>query len=123
MKLDIQLFGLDQWLSDSNGNEIYWRKANQIHHYFIGICGYEKGDNGRCCVKRKDLETLLFYCNVILNDPTKAPSLLPTCPGFFFGSYDYDSWYFDQIKDTKEQLENLLASKKPHTKYYYSSWW
>ena len=34
MKLNIQLFGLDQYISNSDGKEVYLRKANQIQGFF-----------------------------------------------------------------------------------------
>lgn len=35
--------------------------------------------------------------------------LLPSCSGFFFGSTEYSNFYVDDLKYTKELLENLLS--------------
>jgi len=49
-----------------------------------------------------------------------AHKLLPTTEGFFFGSTDYDQYYYQDILDTKEILEEAL--KNPGEYYYESSW-
>lgn len=56
----------------------------------------------------------------ILKNPELAQELLPTAEGFFFGSYDYDQYYFDDIKATADQLKPLLKEKGDY--YYQSSW-
>ena len=58
-----------------------------------------------------DVEELLEACKQVLADHSKAEELLPTCDGFFFGSTDYDEWYFDDVKEVKEFCENELI---PH---------
>lgn len=58
----------------------------------------------------------------VVRDPSKAQELLPTQEGFFFGGTDYDKSYLDDIKETKEILEKLLA-EEPYGDYYYSSSW
>lgn len=50
-----------------------------------------------------------------------ADKLLPTQPGFFFGSTDYDEYYLDECRSTIEMLEPLLADTE--SSYYYSSSW
>lgn len=50
--------------------------------------------------------------------------LLPTTSGFFFGSTDYDEWYYDQILNTIEQLDKILKETnfEEYEIYYTSSW-
>jgi len=38
----------------------------------------------------------------------EAKTLLPRQEGFFFGSYEYDEYYWLDIQDTIEQLEKIL---------------
>jgi hypothetical protein len=57
-----------------------------------------------------------------VKNPSTAQQLLPTQEGFFFGSTDYDQWYIDDIKYTKDTLEKVLA-EEPCGDYYYSSSW
>ncbi len=51
-----------------------------------------------------------------------ASELLPTTSGFFFGSTDYDEFYFDDIKGTAEKLRALLKEDGEGSYYYSSSW-
>lgn len=50
--------------------------------------------------------------------------MLPTTSGFFFGSTNYDEWYYDQILNTIEQLDKILKETNFDEEeiYYMSSW-
>lgn len=37
-----------------------------------------------------------------------ASETLPTMAGFFYGSTNYDKWYFDDVKDVIEHLKNNI---------------
>lgn len=39
----------------------------------------------------------------------QASEILPTKSGFFFGSTDYDFWYFEEIKNTITILDKVLS--------------
>lgn len=56
-------------------------------------------------------------------NPEVARELLPTQSGFFFGSTDYDQWYIDDLKYTKEVLEGILSREDDDGEYYYQSSW
>jgi hypothetical protein len=59
----------------------------------------------------------------IINNPTVAKLLLPTQEGFFFGSTDYDQWYFEDLKRTMTVLQEELAKGDASDEYqYWSSW-
>lgn len=58
-----------------------------------------------------------------IKDPTVARELLPPQEGFFFGSYDYDEWYLEDIKRTAEELTKVLDEGEGEGSYYYSSSW
>lgn len=51
-----------------------------------------------------------------------AEDLLPTQGGFFFGSTDYDEYYFEDIKGTVNMLEKALELPTDWEFYYSSSW-
>ena len=40
---------------------------------------------------------------------TKAKELLSTDIECFFGSEEYDDWYFENLEDTKKVLDKLFA--------------
>lgn len=85
----------------------YWRKANQIHNWFV--TNIQEGiDNCReYYVSLIQLKQLLAICEKSLQE--RNPSLLPPVEGFFFGGDDIDQYYWNDIKDTIEQLSRILA--------------
>ena len=102
----------------------YWRKANQIRGWFQELLGEES--NGVCKgkVSKENIESLLNTCKQVLADHSLAEKLLPTTEGFFFGSYEYDEYYFDQIKETVEICERVLKEFDFDTNYLiYDEWW
>ena len=90
----------------------YWRKANQIREWFINhLDGFEYDDNGEYyAVTEEILEELIDDCQKVLDDNDLAEEILPTSSGFFFGSTEYDEWYFEQLKTTIEQVNVVLAT-------------
>lgn len=56
----------------------------------------------------------------VIKNPELAHKLLPCQEGFFFGSTHYDQYYYQDIQDTKEILEEAL--KSPGEYYYEASW-
>ena len=53
-----------------------------------------------------------------------AKELLPTTSGFFFGSTDYDEWYYNDIEYTVNVIKKVLKTTDFETQmiYYCSSW-
>lgn len=100
----------------------YWRKANQIHNWFV-----ENVQNGidecqESYVSRETLEELLGICKKVKEDNSLAESLLPTQSGFFFGGTEYDEWYFKDIDNTIEILEETLSDESADDFTYRASW-
>ena len=114
----------------------YWRKANQIHNWFMQNCArrdeYDNPiDDCRPIEITVDkLEELLDTCKKVLADHSLAKELLPTADGFFFGSTGYDDYYFGELEQTVEIIEPVLkfAKHKLEIKdyawevYYQASW-
>ena len=92
----------------------YWRKANQIHNWFLEKCGPRDhdGDIIDDCrdiyIPVEKIEQLVEECKQVLNDHSLAPTLIPTQGGFFFGSTDYDEYYFEDLEDTIKILEPVI---------------
>ena len=102
----------------------YWRKANQIRGWFAELLGEDS--NGVCKgkVNKEDIEKLLDTCKQVLINSSLAKTLLPTTEGFFFGSNEYDEYYFDDIEETVEICERLLKEFDFDTNYLiYYEWW
>lgn len=131
----------------------YWRKANQVHQWFVENVQDGKDDCDTYYVSREKLADLVQVCKIVLaasrlvdgqvkngerwedgkwvpimedgqtiEDATIAASLLPTKSGFFFGGTDYDEYYYQDLKDTVEQLEPELAADDYGEYQYHSSW-
>ena len=101
----------------------YWRKANAIHAWFIDNVQDSQDNCGDYDVTREQLTELLNTVNTVLSDLSKAKALLPTRQGFFFGFYDYDDWYIENLNDTVKIIEKALTLvEEGWTISYYSSW-
>lgn len=131
----------------------YWRKANQIHNFFVQHCGNGVDECQDIDVTRADLMELVARCNRILNnkknigkkeitikdiltneehqetvrflkDITEAEDLLPTTSGFFFGSTDYDEYYLRDLELTVRYLTPYLEEKDDWSiSYIYRASW
>ena len=93
----------------------YWRKANQIHNWFIENCADGVDDCKPITVTEKDLVKLRELCKKVLKDHSKAKELLPTQEGFFFGSTDYDDWYYKDLEYTVKALKDIDAGYYEYT--------
>jgi len=101
----------------------YWRKANQIHKWFVD---HVQDGNDNCeeyRVTRDQLQLLVDNCKLVLMNKEEAPNLLPPQEGFFFGSYEYDEFYWQDIQDTIEQLEKILNEYPEEWDFQYQSSW
>ena len=86
----------------------YWRKANAIHKFFVDTCANGEDDCQEIYVDRDHLVELKSLCEKVLENHDLAPELLPTQSGFFFGSYEYDEWYFENLKNTIKQISKVI---------------
>ncbi len=99
----------------------YWRKANQIHQWFVDNVQGGEDNCAEYYVSSDKLAELLDLCKKVQADNSLAEVLLPTVSGFFFGGTQYDEWYFKDIDNTIQILEEALADKGGD--FYYSSSW
>lgn len=100
----------------------YWRKANQIHKWFVDNVQRGVDDCGNYYVSREKLQELLDLVNRALAE--RNPTLLSPQGGFFFGSTDIDEWYWNDLKNTKAKLERIFAlPEMSDLSFYYSSSW
>ena len=99
----------------------YWCKANAIHKWFVDNCQDGVDDCRDAYVERNNLQNLLDLCRIVIIDKSKAEQLLPATSGFFFGSTEYDEWYYNDIENTIKILEEALEDTNGEY-YYHSSW-
>jgi hypothetical protein len=99
----------------------YWRKANQIHNWFVQNVQDGEDNCGSYYVTREQLEELKEVCINVLANKELAEDLLPTESGFFFGSTTYDEYYYGDLNDTIGIITRCLESKFDGFEYQ-SSW-
>lgn len=100
--------------SDFGGIEVsypvaYWRKANAVHGWFVNECANGVDECQPIYVPREKLVELRDLCKSVVNEPVMAGDVLPPTPGFFFGSYEVDDWYMEDMKHTVEMLDHILS--------------
>lgn len=102
---------------------MYWRKANAIHKWFVQNVQDGRDDCGTYYVTEQQLKELLETAkNALKSDSPET--VLPTQEGFFFGSYEYDEGYREDLEQTIHGLEKFLEDKnKPSMDLYYHSSW
>lgn len=135
----------------------YWRKANEIHEWFVKHIQNGVDECNTYIVPKVALQALLSDCKKVLAsselkvvgtrvvkdfdkekndfvektidklelaDTSVARELLPTQEGFFFGSYEYNEYYVQDLKDTIEIIEKVLAETDFEKEFitYRSSW-
>ena len=130
MGLDMYLYGVKQEFHKHDYNiggykestEIgYWRKANQIHKWFVDNVQDGVDNCATYYVDVEQLKELKSICEAILNDHSLAEELLPTSEGFFFGGTEYDDFYFNDLKDTIDIINYCLDLEYDYFEYS-SSW-
>lgn len=132
----------------------YWRKANQIHAWFVENVQKGEDDCGDYYVSHEQLETLRDTCKTVLassklvsgkvkngsrsvagggyedciedgqvmENHAVAQELLPCQSGFFFGSTDYNQWYYSDLQRTVDQIDAVLTQFEDWDFQYSSSW-
>ena len=100
----------------------YFRKVNFLFYYFDRTLG-KMYDQYYAFVEPEDVDDLIDRCERVLKDHNLAHTLLPTQDGFFFGSTDYNDWYFSDVKDCLKQMKKYRKLLKDGvTGYVIFSW-
>ena len=108
---------------------MYWRKANAIHKWFVDNVQDGVDNCEKFWLKKESLEALKEAVDntLAVYTPENAAKYLPTQSGFFFGSTEYDEWYWKDVENTKKLLDELLPrydelAKQGWDFYYQASW-
>jgi len=115
--------GLDMYLFHGENSIGQWRKANAIHGFFVEVVQGGVDDCGEYSVTKENLQTLQGLCQDVLDNLEDAKNILPTQDGFFFGSTEYDRYYFDKVKYTLGVCERALDLIDKGAEITYSSSW
>lgn len=90
------------------GELAYWRKFNALHAWFVHNVQDDVDNCGDYVVSQTKLSELVEVLKKL--QQTKDTSLLPTQSGFFFGSTEYDEWYWDRVNSTIDILSEILTT-------------
>jgi hypothetical protein len=76
-------------------------------------------------VSREQLQELNDVCMKVWKSKNSriAEELLSPSRGFFFGSYEIDEWYWEQLEDTLVQLGRVLSTVPQGWDLAYQSSW
>jgi hypothetical protein len=112
----------------------YWRKANAVHNWFVQNVQDDRDECQKSYVGWDQLEELKKACYAVLDAQNNSlvsvgevaieVGLAPKS-GFFFGSTEYDEWYFEDLRHTVEIIERLARVKVwegPYDIFYQASW-
>lgn len=100
----------------------YFIKYNFLYGFFEKREGWCE-EPRICIIYKEDIEELVKRLKTVNDDHSKAEELLPTNDGFFFGSLDYDEYYFECINNCLNEMEILLRTMDEHSKMMvYFSW-
>jgi len=109
----------------------YWRKANAIHQFFLDKrkldLSIDECNGEDIYITRADIEELQSICEQLLSlkgnkFKEKAKELLPVSQGFFWGSYEYDKWYRQDLKDTLKIIKGLNLDDPRVDVIYNANW-
>ena len=130
----------------------YWRKFNALHNWFVLNCANGVDNCERMYVSKEKIAELvntlkevkfsldkskikivkveiglkgddILYDNIeIFDDTSIADELFPTASGFFFGGTEYNQSYYDEVVESIEFFEEVLADDSDGDYYYQASW-
>ncbi len=134
----------------------YWRKFNALHGWFVNECadGVDECQNIYVSVdKLKELLNTLKEVELAISKSKKVvkvlkdwndseyevevydcedavKELLPPTQGFFFGGYEIDEWYKENVEETVKTIENILKEDEESEEhglwsgeYFYRASW
>lgn len=85
----------------------YFRKVNFLVRYFADL-GFDVENQTPFGITKEQVVDLRDRCETVLNDHSQAEDLLPTMSGFFFGSTDYDGYYFNDVEQVLKYCNEIL---------------
>ena len=106
----------------------YWRKANAVHNWFVQRVQEGEDQCRPHPVSREQLTELKTLCARAIGargrdfEEETSEDILPTANGFFFGTTEYDDWYYATLAQTIEIVDRCLAMPDAWEFEYCSSW-
>lgn len=103
----------------------YFRKFNALHNYIVREFTNGEDNCRPVYLSHEDCHKILDTLKSIT--PENAKDIMPTGSGFFFGSTEYDDYYFSDVADAIELFELICNLVDKDEKYkwsiiYQASW-
>lgn len=120
MGLDIYLY-----LEDKDTGTIieysYYRKFNALQGYFERTYNLDNGE--RILLDLNQINDIFMRLNEVRYAPELAPELLPTQPGPFYGTYEYDRLYYEYVKQASTDFYHAKYIDFEKYNLYFTSDW
>ncbi len=119
--------GLDIYFTRKKRSEIgYFRKVNFLVKFFEKK-GFDIPNQTPWAISKEDAKELLSKCEEVLLDHSKGSELLPTMSGFFFGSTDYDDYYYKDVEAVRDYVKDKLLPEfdtlEEDEDIYFETWY
>lgn len=101
-------------------HDLYFRKVNAVYRYF-----QDRLEDEAVEITRDDAVDIINKATTVLaeRDESVSADILPTQGGFFFGSTDYDEYYYDCAREIVDEFSKLLLNwKNDETCFIIMSW-
>ena len=97
---------------------LYYRKVNFLFKFFRD--NETLIDDCYCWVSKESATKLVEACQEVLSlkDYDKSNDVLPTCSGCFFGSINYDNYYYEDVEEVMNDFKRLLEGWKENERVY-----
>jgi hypothetical protein len=116
----------DSYGATVSATAIYWRKVNAIHKWFVDTCAKGVDECQPIYVSRERLLALRDQVEMVVRSKNDAVAkeYLPTESGFFFGSTEYDEYYWSDLDYTLKELNRVLTDTEGESVdfIYQASW-
>lgn len=104
----------------------YFRKVNCLVAFFENQYGFDRNDLDMVITKEM-VEDLINRCDKVLLNHELAPDRMPNIGGFFFGSTEYNEFYFENLEYIIRSMETWVLPKFDELKddediVFYTSW-
>lgn len=104
--------GMVYWFSTEDA---YFRKVNLLFAYCDNYTEWGLQDDAFGFMSKGEIGELIEICKKVIDangNEGIARQLLPTCPGFFFGSTEYDENYLYDVNHVYREMTRLYGELK-----------
>lgn len=119
--------GLDQFIlvkkKQSTEQMVFeqFRKVNCLQGYFENK--YHIENCQEFPIEKHMVEEILSLTEQVLAEPNKGKELFPIQLGFFYGNYEYNDYYIDDVRETYDAFKRLNEHFDEFDEVVYYCWY